>query len=218
MVAIEDSDELLSLARWNPRRRDMGLIFGMTFGVVLAWATFLLRGGDMNAARFAANVVLYAASLVFILYYVALPLSRLIRSTATEALGEERFALAYGFAGVMGVYLVCTLVPETLAGGHVSLPTLAYAVLTSLVAAVFLISAGSKRAANSVTLRSLQSLSSGYFWFAFAVVDLDRMVGPHRPDGHVFGISILLLVGALLIRFADALVLRFNAGMSQRAV
>ncbi len=218
MVAIEDTGDAAVPVGWNPRRRDTGLIAGALLGVALAGTSFLIRGGDMNAARFAANVVLYAASLVFVLYYVAAPLSRLVRSAVTDALGSERPWLAYGFAGVMGIYLACALIPETLGEGRLSLPTLAYSLLTAAVVIVFLLSAGSRRVDQSLTLRSLQRLSSGYFWFAFAVIDLDRVVGPHRPDGHVYEISLLLLVIALLISFADALVLRVKAGMSERAL
>jgi hypothetical protein len=203
--------------RWNPRQRTVGLMAGVVLAVLIAWVSFLIRGGDMNGARFAASVVLYASSLAFVAYYIAGPLSRLVRAKATRVLGEERFAIAYGFIGMTGVYIVCVLMPDYMTSARVSLPTLAYVVFTALVSVVFLLSAGSKRADKSVTLRSLRSLSSGYFWLAFAFVDLDRMVGPQRPETEPYGISLLLLVVALLIRFADALAQRHSAGLAERA-
>ena len=218
MVAIEHASELIAPPRWNPRQRIVGLMAGITLAVLLAWVGFLIHGGDMNAVRFASNVVLFSASVVFALYYVAGPISRLVRSGVTRVLGHERFALAYGFVGMMGVFLATILMPDYLIGGRLSLPTLAYVGLTAMVCAVFLLSAGNKRADKSVTLRSLQSLSSGYFWLAFAFTDMDRMVGPHRPDSNPYGISLLLLAIAVLIRFADAFAQKHIAGMSGRAI
>jgi len=218
MVAIVHTSALIAQRRWDPRQRIVGLFAGITLAFVAAWVGFLAHGGDMNAARFASNVVLFSASIVFAIYYVAGPIARLFRSDLTRALGAERFALAYGFVGMMGIFLATILMPDYLMGGRLSLPTLAYAGLTAMVCAVFLLSAGSKRADKSVTLRSLQSLSSGYFWLAFAFTDMDRMVGPHRPDSNPYGISLLLLVIALLVRFADAFAQKHIAGMSERAI
>ena len=217
MTAIAQAADMLVSAYQNPRRRGVGLMAGVALAVVLSVIGFLAHGGGVNGAHFAANLVLFSSSLVFVLYYVSGPLSRLIFTPATQALGAERFALAYGFAGMMGVFLFSLLAPDFATGGHQPLPTLVYAVVTALVVAVFLMSAGSKRAAGSAAMRSLQSLSSGYFWLAFAFTDLDRMVGPHRPDGIFYGLSLSLLVVALLIRFADAFMERRRAVMSARA-
>jgi hypothetical protein len=217
MAVIDTTRETLATARWNPRQRAVGLMAGVILAVLIAWVSFLARGGDRNSARFAASVVLYASSLAFVAYYIAGPLSRLIHSKATRVLGEERFALAYGFVGMTGVYIACILIPDYMTSARVSLPTLAYVIFTALVSAVFLLSAGNKRAHKSVTLRSLQSMSSGYFWLAFAFVDLDRMVGPQRPETNPYGISLLLLVAALMIRFADAFAQRHSAGLAERA-
>jgi hypothetical protein len=207
---------MLVSAYQNPRRRGVGLMAGVALGVVLSAIGFLSHGGGPNGARFAANLVLFSSSLVFVLYYVSAPLSRLIFTPATQALGAERFAVAYGFAGMMGVFLFLVLAPDFATVARPPLPTLFYAIVTALVTAVFLMSAGSKRGAGSAAMRSLQSLSSGYFWLAFAFTDTDRMVGPHRPDGIFYGLSLTLLVVALLIRFADAFMARRKAVMSGR--
>ena len=214
MAAIENAAGMLALAYRNPQRRSVGFLAGVALAVILSAAGFLLHGGGPNGARFAANLVLFSASLVFAVYYVAAPLSRLVPVIATQALGAERFALAYAVAGTMAIFLLSLLTPDLAAGNRVPLPTLAYAALTAVVVAVFLMSAGSKRASARATMRSLQSLSSGYFWLVFALTDLDRMVGPHRPDGNFYGLSLLLLVTALLVRFADAFMARRRAAMS----
>jgi hypothetical protein len=40
------------------------------------------------------------------------------------------------------------------------------------------------------------------FWLAYALTGLEHISGPHRPDGF-YGVSILLMIAALLLRFAD---------------
>ncbi len=216
MVAIEHAADALASAYRNPQRRSLALLAGVGAAIVLSLAGFLLHGGGPNGARFAGSLMLFSSSVVFAAYYVAAPLSRLVPATA-QTFGAWRFSIALSFVGMIAVFLVSTLAPSYEANGSVSLPTLAFAALTVLVAAAFAVSAGSKRTANSVTLRSLQSLSSGYFWMVFALMDLDRMQGPHRPDPIPYGLSLLLLVLALLVRFADAFALHVG-GMSKRTV
>lgn len=216
MVAIEHAADALASACQNPQRRSVGLLAGVATAILLSLAAFLLHGGGPNGARFANNLMLFCSSLVFAAYYVAAPLSRLV--PATGAFGTWRFSIAYGFTGMIGVFLVSVLAPNYEANGGVSLPTLAFAAVTVLVAGAFVISAGDWRATHSATMRSLQSLSSGYFWMVFALMDLDRMQGPHRPDPIPYSISLLLLVLALLVRFADALTQHVKGAMSRRTI
>ncbi len=58
MAAIELSGKLFAFLRWNLRGRTSGLAAGAGSAVILAFAAFLVRGGDMNAARFATSLVL----------------------------------------------------------------------------------------------------------------------------------------------------------------
>jgi hypothetical protein len=218
VATIEQAADMLALAYRHPQRRNVGLLAGIVLALVLSVAGFLFHGGGQNGTRFAANLLLFSSSFVFVVFYVAGPLSRLIATPATQILGAERFALAYAFAGMMAVFLLSILAPDFVAGARMPLPTLTYALFTALVVAAFLMSAGSKRTARSATMRSLQSVSSGYFWLVFAFTDLDRMVGPHRPDGNFYGLSLLLLVMALLVRFADAFMERRKAGASVQAI
>jgi hypothetical protein len=192
------------------------LLAGVAAAILLSLAAFLLHGGGPNGARFANSLMLFSSSLVFAAYYVAAPLSRLV--PATQAFSTWRFSIAYGFIGMIAVFLVSLLAPNYEANGGVSLPTLAFAALTVLVAAAFVMSGGDRYAANSATMRSLQSLSSGYFWMVFALMDLDRMWGPHRPDPIPYSISLLLLILALLVRFADAFTQHVNGGISKRTI
>lgn len=218
MAVNEHTGELLSFARWNLRSRTFGLMTGVMLAIAAVGVGVLVYGGEANAMHGASTLVLLSASLVFAIYYAAAPLSRLIRADVTRVLGEARLALAYGFAGMIAVFTACILTPDYMSGARIPLPSLAFAGMTALVCAVFMVSAGSKRVDQSVTLRTLRGLSSGYFWLVFIVSDIDHMVGPHRPDNNPYGLSLLLLVLALIVRFADAFVLRIKADMSERTV
>jgi hypothetical protein len=212
MSALARAADVMSTACRHPLKRSVGLMAGVTLAAALAAAAALSRGAGPNGIRFAANLVLFSSSLVFVLYYVAGPLSRLL--SVARLLGEERFALAYGFAGMMAVFVFLALEPDYATGAHTSLASLTYGGLTAGVALAFVMSAGSKRAERSVAMRTVQSLSCGYFWLVFAFTDADRMIGPHRPDGIIYGLSLLLLAIALPIRFADAFMARRKAAMS----
>ena len=217
MVAIEHTAGAGAPARGNStQRRTAGLLAGISFAILISLPGFVLHGGGPNGARFANSLMLFFSSLVFAAYYISAPLSRLV--SATQAFGTWRFSIAYGFVGMMTVFLVSILAPNYEANGGVSLPTLAFAAVTVLVTGAFAVSAGDRQASYSVTMRSLLSLSSGYFWMVFALMDLDRMQGPHRPDPIPYGLSLLLLVIALLVRFADALTQKYRAAMSVRKV
>ena len=216
MIAIEHAAHALASACRNPQQRSLGLLAGITFAILASLTGFLLHGGGPNGARFATSLMLFFSSIAFAAYYVSAPLSRLL--PATQAFGTWRFSIAYGFIGMIAVFLVSILAPNYEANGGVSLPTLAFAAFSVLVAAAFVASAGSTRTAHSATMRSLQSLSSGYFWMVFALMDLDRMQGPHRPDPIPYGISLFLLVLALLVRFADAFTQHVTSGVSKRTI
>jgi hypothetical protein len=44
--------------------------------------------------------------------------------------------------------------------------------------------------------------AAGYFWLCYALMALARISGPHRPDAW-YGFSLVLMVAALLARYAD---------------
>ena len=52
------------------------------------------------------------------------------------------------------------------------------------------------------TRRALLATAMIYFWGCYAVMALSRISGPHRPDSW-YGFSLVLMVGALLLRYAD---------------
>ena len=64
--------------------------------------------------------------------------------------------------------------------------------------------------------RTFLGTATIYFWLCYAVMGLAHISGPHRPDAF-YGISLCLMVAALLARYADHWVAPKNAVSSQAA-
>ena len=47
-------------------------------------------------------------------------------------------------------------------------------------------------------------MAASFFWLTYALTGLAHLSGPHRPDGF-YGLSLSLMILALLLRFADRL-------------
>jgi hypothetical protein len=203
----------------DPRRRNSAAALsaaGAALLLGLVW--FLARGSNASAARTAANAVMDAASLTFVLYYVAGPLSRLIATASMRGLGSARVGIAFAFAGTYGTFLAWIVAPYYFAGEHMPLPTLTFVLFSAAILAVFLIGAGRHEFSHSGSGRALQGLSSGYFWLVFAVNDLNHMSGPYRFESGFYGFLLVLLALSLLVRFADAFLERRKATISARAI
>jgi hypothetical protein len=56
-----------------------------------------------------------------------------------------------------------------------------------------------------------------YFWLCYALMALARISGPHRPDAY-YGISLCLMVAALLLRYADHWLERRDIARADAAV
>jgi hypothetical protein len=156
-------------------------------------------------------MVFRASSIAFLIYYLARPVARLVPSRYTLALARERVGLAFAFVCMYAVFLGCTLTPNYLSGAHVALPTLAFCVFSGLILAVVLAGeyAGRADPAWRSAWRAMESIGVAYFWLVFAIDDLNHISGPHRTD-HFHGVSLTILVLALLVRFADSFVQRYR--------
>lgn len=212
-MATIDSDVRIFSPAWPSSRRKASLaLAGMAAALLVAVAAFLWHGGDNNAARFAAQMVFRASSVAFLLYYLARPVARLIPSHATQTLARERVGLAFAFVCMYAVFLGCTLMPDYMSGAHIPLATLAFCAFSGLVLAVVLAGEYAGRATDPSwrsAWRAMESVGVAYFWLAYAINDLDHISGPHRTD-HYYGVSLTVLVLALLVRFADAFMRRYR--------
>jgi hypothetical protein len=141
--------------------------------------------------------------LLFVAAMLVEPLGRLI--PAMQSLGRERASLTLAFAAASGVSLACLAAPEMLSGVAMTLPAAAYCMFTALILVVMLLSAhpATIRYLGAPAWRALHRVATSYFWIAFALTGIDHLYGPHRQDDW-YGFSLLLLTGALLIRFANS--------------
>lgn len=211
-MTATDSDVRGYAPFWEPGRRKTTLaLAGTAAALTVAVASFLIRGGDQNAARFSALMVFRASSVAFLLYYLATPLARLVRSRTTLTLARQRTGLALAFVCMYAVFLGCVLMPDTMSGAHVPLATLTFSVFSVMILGVVLAGEYANRADSGwrAALRAMECVGVAYFWLVYAVDDLGHIYGPHRPD-YFYGISLTMLVLALLLRFADSFVERYK--------
>lgn len=211
MAAI-DSDVQGVVPVWEPSRRKTTLaLVGTAAALAVAIVSFLLRGGDQNAARFAALMVFRASSVAFLLYYLAAPMARLVRTGTTLAFARQRTGLALAFVSVYAVFLCCVLVPDYMNGARIALPTLAFSIFSGAVLAVVIAGEFASRvdAEWRASLRAMECVGVAYFWLIYAIDDLDHISGPHRPD-YFYDVSLTVLVLALLVRFAGSFMERYK--------
>lgn len=214
MALIEHNSPLVPDGRFHlPRLPGWGVI-GLV-AALLALCGFAARGFSDNGVRLGSEFAWRFTCLIYFVAITAGPLARLIPSRPLRRICQERRQLVWGFCAGFGVYLASILIPNTLPapdrdgltavmtvfvlfGGLLAL-VIAYA--TSRPAALFL---GERIA------RTMVQVGMATFWLAYAAAGLSRISGPHRPD-IFYGLSLSLMVIALLLRFADCLVVKLKA-------
>jgi len=213
------SAEAFARAFRDPRQRNAAAVLSATGAVLflgLIW--FLAGGADASAARAAANATMDAASLTFVVYFLAGPLSRLMATASARALGAAQTAIAFAFAGTYAMFLTWIVAPYYFTGEHMPLPASTFVLFSAAILTIFLIGAARREFSRSGSGRALRGLSTGYFWLVFAIDDLDHLFAQYRPESGFHGVSLVLLTLALLIRVADALLERRRAVMSARGL
>lgn len=212
MAAIDTVRTFAPQWQQSGRRSTTLALAGTAIALAVAALAFLYRGGDHNGVRYAAQMVFRASSVVFLLYYLAQPLARLIPTRPTLALARQRMGLALAFAGSYAVFVACSLAPDYMNGAPVALTTLGFAIFSAVVLSVMLMGEYGGRATDPAwraAWRAMESIGVAYFWVVYAVSDLDHLSGPHRPDGF-YGASLVVLCLAVLVRFADAFRQRYR--------
>jgi hypothetical protein len=177
----------------------------VSFALVVA-SLFLHGVTGWNAA---SAMVSRLCVLLFVAAMVVEPLARLIPSRTTQAMAQERGAFLLAFAAADVTALACLLMPD---GGSLSTPTIAYCLLTGAILVVLLFSShpATMRLLGGPAWRAMQRVALGYFWVVLALVAIGHLMGP-RDTGAWYGFSLLLLVGAVLVRFADAFAAQYRA-------
>jgi hypothetical protein len=178
-------------------------------------AGFAAHGFNDNGLRFGSQLTWRFAALVYFAAVIAGPLARLLPWPALKRLLAERRQLIWSFCASIGVFLASLVVPNTLTP-----PSLDHEGLTIGMAFFVFFGAGltivvAYTAAPQPNLgeqarRAMLGVGMAYFWLAYTLTGLSHLSGPHRPDGF-YGFSLMLMVTALLLRFADRLVANMKA-------
>jgi len=185
------------------------VLLALIGSVLLAAGAIFLSKDAGFGWRDAADMTFRFSVLLFVAGMVVEPLARL--APGMRAIGRERGSLFLAFAMVSVVSLLCVLAPSYLGIDQMTAPTFFYTGLTAAILIVMLFSAhpATIRYLGAPAWRTMQRIATTYFWLVFALIGIDHIVGPHRPD-RWYGISLLLLTGALLIRFIDAFAARMR--------
>lgn len=188
--------------------------------VAIVLGSLVARGFSDNGWRLASQNAWRFGAFVFFALLVSGPLGRLI--PGLRPLAKATRFLGWGFCASYGVYLAVTLLPTAFGpGGMADGQSFAMSLFVLFGAGITLVMAyvlvpGGK--AGEPVRRTLLSLSAIYFWLCYALMGLAHLSHPHRPDGF-YGLSLSLMIAALLLRFADvyATGLRHRAGRSAAA-
>lgn len=172
----------------------------------IAFTIMARHGFDDAGLRLASEISWRFASFVFFAAVVTGPLCRLIPYGAFNGLKGFRRQAIWSFSASYVVFLAVMLLPNTL-GGVTHDDTTLGMIMFSLFgggAAAMMAYAASREAGQQLGEKSryaLLSVAGSFFWLTYALTGLAHLSGPHRPD-NFYGISLSLMVVALLLRFA----------------
>jgi len=216
MVALDSSHIAVEVPEGTAHTGQI-VLFSVLISALVAAAALTVGATDGSGWALAAEMVSRLSLLIFVAAMMVEPVARLIPSRATRAAARERHSLILGFAAAAAMSLICTVAPSRLGGEPLTVPTIAYCVLTAGILVVMLFSGhpATMRFLGAPAWRSLQRISTAYFWLAFALTGVSHLIGPHRPDSW-HGFSLLLLVSALLIRFADTFFLHLRSRLAEK--
>src|ERR1700712_1556906 len=203
MVPI-DSAQDIPVSRQAETAHTGGIVlFALVASALLATAAVVTAQG--SGWSMAAPMVSRFSVLLFVAAMVVEPLARLIPVRAMRLLGRERGSLTIVFAAASALSLACLAAPSLLGGERMPMAATAYCVMTAMVLVVMLFSGHPAAARNfgAAAWRALHRISTSYFWAVFMIAGIEHLVGPHLPD-RWYGFSLLLLVGALMLRFANS--------------
>ena len=216
MVALDSSHVAVEVPGGTTHTGQI-VLFSLLGSALVAAAALTIGASAGTGWALAAEIVSRFSLLIFVAAMIVEPIARLIPTSATRAAARERHSLVLGFAAASIVSLICVVAPSRLGGEPLAAPAIAYCALTAGILAVMLFSAhpATMRFLGGPAWRSLQRISTAYFWLAFALTAMGHLVGPHRPDNW-HGFALLLLVGALLMRFTDTFVLHIRSRMAEK--
>ncbi|HEY0105369.1 MAG TPA: hypothetical protein VGB91_04740 [Rhizomicrobium sp.] len=201
MVAIDSARHALPA---DPDRRGGIVLAAFAVCALLAALSWLLAV-DGNGWALASNMVSRFSLLLFVALVTVEPVARLVPIALTKMAARAQGGLVLGFITAQALALLFLVAPSRLVEGRLALQTVAFCAVTACILVVFaLVSLKMvERRFGGPATRTLRGIANAYFWLVFVLTGLEGSIGPHRPDSW-YGISLLLLTFALLVRFADA--------------
>jgi hypothetical protein len=189
-------------------------------GIVAAMAALIgliamaMHGFNDRGLRLASELDWRFASFVFFAAAIAGPVGRMLPLDIGKQLRALRRPLVWSFCASYAVFLAALLLPNTLGGvTHADLTAgmTVFSLFGGFIVAVMAFAAGREAVAllGAQAQRALLVVAGGFFWLTYALTGLAHLSGPHRPDAF-YGISLCLMILALLLRFADRLVAKLR--------
>ncbi len=181
------------------------VLFVMLTSGILVLAALTIR--DASGWGVAADDLWRFSVFAFAAAVIWEPIATLFPRGARAGSGRETGVAVAAFAVTYATYLVFSFAPFWLAKTEPLIGIRVFGLLAATACLVLAISALPRWPGTfgQPLRRGAQVLMLGFFWMSFAICDLDHLYGPHRPD-RFFGISVLVLVAALLLRFAASFV------------
>ena len=222
MVALDNAALLGQPVRAPRLRLSLSPLVGAVAlgAAMVVMGAIFYRGFTDNGFRLGSQLAWRYTSFVFFAAMVAGPLCRVTARfvpsfTAPESLDRK---LVWGFCASYAVYLLSVFVPNVI---DMSAGATLMVLFGAAVALVMAVTALPLRRHGPAVLgeklrRTFLGTATIYFWLCYALMGLAHISGPHRPDAF-YGISLCLMVAALLARYADHWVVQKNAARSQLA-
>jgi hypothetical protein len=223
MPAIESSDmaaidnqALSSTAKFHIGKLPVFSLTGFiaAVAVLLTLVSIAATGLSETGIRVGSQMAWRFSFFVFLAALVAGPLYRV--APLCRFLGPHGRQLIWSFCAALGVYLASVLVPNLLRlplpqAQGLDIGMLVFVVLCGLLAAItaYAASPEAARRLGEKAQRAILAIGLSYFWLTYAVSGLSHISGPHRPD-LFYGLSVSLLVAALLVRFLDRFLAKWH--------
>jgi hypothetical protein len=196
-------------------------------GIVSAIAALIgltvmaMHGFDDRGLRLASELDWRFASFVFFAAAIVGPICRMMPLSICRQAGALRRQAIWAFCGSYAVFLAVTLLPNTIGGvTHADLTAgmTVFAIFGGFIVAVLAYATGEDAVAlvGEPVRKALMIVAGGFFWLTYALTGLAHLSGPHRPDAF-YGISLSLMILALLLRFADGFVAKFRKTPAESA-
>jgi hypothetical protein len=181
---------------------------------LLALGAMAIHGFDQAGIGLAGQLTWRFASFVFFAAAIAGPLGRLMPFTLFKTLYALRRQLIWSFCASYGVFLATLLLPNSLGGvthDDATAGMIFFAMFggTAMAVMAYAASRDAKARFGEKSRRAFLCIAAAFFWLTYTLTGLAHISGPHRPDAF-YGMSLLLMILALLLRFADRFVARFH--------